>query len=66
LVFQLFGGEYTYNNIGAVYKSNGGYNKALEFYRQCLDIRLKILGSDHPDVASSISDIEEILNLVGE
>ena len=38
----------SYNNIGNVWDSKGKYDKALEFYQQCLDIELKTLGAGHP------------------
>ena len=36
---------------GIVEVKNGNYKLASEFYQKCLDIQLKSLGHDHPDVA---------------
>ena len=37
----------SYNNIGMVWKSKGDYEKALEYYILCAQIRFKKLGADH-------------------
>ena len=56
-------GEYSadvatsYNNIGAVYSSQGNYPAALEYYNKALEIRLAIFGERHPDVATSYNNI---------
>ena len=34
----------SYNNIASVYKSQGDYAKALEFYQKSLNIIIKVLG----------------------
>jgi tetratricopeptide (TPR) repeat protein len=36
------------------------YDKALVFYHQCLDIRLKTLDAEHPSVATSYNDIGSV------
>jgi tetratricopeptide (TPR) repeat protein len=56
----------SYNNIGLVWKTKGEYDKALEFYQQCLDIQLKSFGPEHLDVASTKSNIDEVLKLIGD
>jgi tetratricopeptide (TPR) repeat protein len=46
-----------FSSIGDLYSHFGEYDKALEFYLQCLDIRLKTLGNQHPSVATSYNNI---------
>ena len=38
----------TYNNTGLVYRDQGDYEKALEYYEKALAIRIIKLGEDHP------------------
>jgi len=47
----------SYNNIGLVCSKKGEYDMALEWYQKCLDILLKTLGAEHPDVATTYSKI---------
>ena len=54
------------NSLGDLYEHFGEYNKALEFYKQCLDIKLKTLGNQHPSVATSYTNIGNIWCLKGE
>jgi tetratricopeptide (TPR) repeat protein len=56
----------TYSNIGILWKNKGEYDKALEFYRNCLDILLKSFGPEHLDVASTKNKIDEVLKLMGD
>jgi tetratricopeptide (TPR) repeat protein len=37
--------------MALVYKSQGDYTKALEYYEKSLEIELAKLGADHPNVA---------------
>ena len=43
----------SYNNIGAVYDSQGRYEEALQEYEKGLKIRLDKLHHEHPEVAIS-------------
>ena len=43
----------TYGNMAFVYKHQGEYEKALEWYEKGLEIKLKTLGPDHPDTATT-------------
>merc|ERR1719352_2215241 len=43
----------SYNSIGSVYRSQGKYDDALDYYQKSLKIKITAVGSDHPDVASS-------------
>ena len=50
----------SYNNIGMVYDSQGKYEEALEVYQKALEIRTRVFGSDHPDVANSYLGIGNV------
>ena len=57
----------TYNNIGGVYRAQGDYAKALEYYRKANAVFLSVLGEEHPytqDTALSIQ-IMELLEKTG-
>ena len=56
----------SYDNIGSVCHNKGEYDKALEWYQKCLDIELKTLGAEHPDVASSYNNIGSVWENKGE
>ena len=56
----------SYNNIGAVYKSQGDYTKALEYYFKALDIVKKVLGEEHPYTASSYNNIGAVYDSQGD
>ena len=43
----------TYNNMAIVYDSQGKYDEVLEYYNKALEIRLKKLDNDHPNVAGT-------------
>lgn len=47
----------SYNRLGKVYYYYGDNSKALEYYFKALEIRKRILGEKHPDVAESYSNI---------
>ena len=47
----------TYNNIGEMYRSQGHYERALEYNQKSLDIKIKVVGHDHIDVASTYQNI---------
>ncbi|MEY4142467.1 MAG: hypothetical protein RL110_1839 [Bacteroidota bacterium] len=53
-------------HYGDVYFKFGQYDKALDFYQKCLNIRLKTLGAEHPLVATSYNNIGLSLNRKGE
>ena len=46
-----------YNNIGAIYDSQGDYATALDYYEKSLSINFSVFGDSHPDVASSYNNI---------
>ena len=45
------------NNLGNLYRDEGAYDKAEQFYTRALSIREKALGPEHPDVVSTLSHI---------
>ncbi len=48
---------YTLNNIGVTYSSKGEHEKAIEYYKKCLDTQVKIKGVDSIDVAKTLNNI---------
>lgn len=53
-------------SLGNLYTEIAQYDKALELNEKCLAIRLKTLGTEHPEVAASYSTIGLILFQIGE
>jgi len=49
------------NTIGEVYWALGIYEKAEAMLREALALRRRILGSDHPDVATSLNGLAVVL-----
>jgi len=45
------------NNLEGFYANQGEYRKAEPFYERALAIREKALGSEHPDVATSLYNL---------
>ena len=45
------------NNLAVLYHSMGNYPQAEELYQQALSIRKKVLGSEHPDVATILDNL---------
>lgn len=45
------------NNLAGVYREQGEYEKALEYYGKALDIRENVLGSEHLDTASTYNNV---------
>jgi CHAT domain-containing protein/Tfp pilus assembly protein PilF len=43
------------HNLGELYRSQGKYAEAEEWYKAALEIREKELGEDHPDTASTLN-----------
>jgi tetratricopeptide (TPR) repeat protein len=54
------------NLLGKCEKKLGSYDKALEYYEKSLRIRLKTLGDENPNVASSYNNIGNLWNRKGE
>ena len=47
----------SFNNIGLVYEKKGDYENALVQHQKALEIRTRVFGSDHPDVATSYQNL---------
>jgi tetratricopeptide (TPR) repeat protein len=43
--------------LAGLYESQGKYKEAELLYQQALALRQKLLGDDHPDVASSLNNL---------
>ena len=61
---ESLGGEQTntdaatsLNNLGLVYFNQEEYDKALPLFEKALQIRQKLLGDEHPEVATSIENL---------
>jgi len=55
----------SYTNIGNVYRKQGQYERALEYYQKALDIDIKVSGQDHPDVAVSYHNLAAVYQSQG-
>jgi hypothetical protein len=42
------------------YKTQGKLDKAIEFYEKALSIKIKVLGEEHPSVASSYNNLGNV------
>jgi len=47
----------TLNNLALLYKSQGRYDQAEPLYLQALELRKRLLGEDHPSVATSLNNL---------
>ena len=56
----------SYGNIGNVLDDMGKPEEALVHMQKGLEIQLKLLGSDHPDVAASIKNIGIVYHNKGD
>ena len=56
----------TLNNIGGVYDNKGEYEKALDNYKKCLEIRTRVLGPDSIQVAATLNKIGNVYDNKGE
>ena len=55
----------SYNNIGAIYYSQGNYDQALEYYNKALEIYLSVFGDRNPDVATIYNNIGAVYDSQG-
>ena len=53
-------------NVGNVLDDMGKYEEALVHLQKGLEIKLKLLGSDHPSVAASYSSMGVVLERTGK
>ena len=56
----------SFNNIGVVYEKKGELENALVQHQKALEIRTRVFGSDHPDVAKSIKNIGIVYHNKGD
>ena len=54
------------NSLGEVFYHFGNYDKALDFYKQSFDVRLKTFGASHPDVAYSYNKLGLVFGRKGK
>lgn len=54
------------NSLGEVFYHFAVYNKALEFYKRCLDIWQKTIGAEHPKAAKLYNDIGKVFVYKGD
>ena len=52
--------------MAVVYKAQGEYEKALEHYGKALEVRERVLGSDHPDTAATYNNMALVYKAQGE
>ena len=55
----------SYLGLGIVYKRQGQYERALEYYQKALEIDIKVSGQDHPDVATSYQNLAAVYHRQG-
>ena len=56
----------SYNNMGVVYRKKGDLENALLQFQRALEIRTRVFGSEHPDVAKSRHGIGNVLSSMGK
>ncbi len=54
------------NNRGIVHAMRGAYDEALDCLQRALEIRVEVLGPDHPRVGDSLGNLGEIHRLRGD
>ena len=55
-----------YHNLAVVYRGQGEYAKALEYYEKARAIRERVLGTDHPDTATTYNNLAGVYRGQGE
>ena len=53
------------NNLAALYRAMGAYDRAEPLFRQALEIRKKALGEEHPDYATSLNNLAALYRAMG-
>ena len=53
------------NNLAALYRAQGQYDRAEPLYKRSLAIREEALGTEHPDVAQSLNNLAELYGTQG-
>ena len=57
---------YSFESIGLVWKYKGEYEKALDLFQKCLDIRMKKFGIEHSRTKKSIGYMKEMYQKLGK
>ena len=52
--------------MALVYSAQGDYAKALEYYEKDLEISERVLGSDHPDTATTYNNMANVYHVQGD
>ena len=55
-----------YNNIAGVFRAQGDYGKALEYYGKALAICERVLGTEHPDTATTYGNMAGVYYYQGD
>ncbi|CAF1566268.1 unnamed protein product [Adineta ricciae] len=55
-----------YNQLGSIKYQQGQYEEATKLYKKSLELRMKSLPSNHPDVASSYNNIGLVYSAMGD
>lgn len=55
--FLIFKVAATLNNLAVLYGKRGKYKEAEPLCKRALEIREKVLGKDHPDVAKQLNNL---------
>ena len=55
----------SFNNIGTVYAGKGDHENALVQHQKALEIRTRVFGSEHPDVAVSYQNLAAVYHTQG-
>ena len=53
------------NSLASVYRNQKWYEEALDLYERALDVKLKVLGEEHPDVASTLNGMANVYQMQG-
>ncbi len=53
------------NNLAELYRAQGNYAEAEPLYRRSLAILAKVLGPEHPDVATTLENYAALLRATG-
>ncbi|MEG3440445.1 tetratricopeptide repeat protein, partial [Pannus brasiliensis CCIBt3594] len=53
------------NNLAYLYRETGRYGEAEPLYRQALEMRKRLLGEEHPDVATSLNNLAYLYRETG-
>ena len=53
------------NNLAGLYRSQGRYEEAEPLYLEALDLCKRLLGDNHPSVATSLNNLAELYRSQG-